>query len=187
MPGRMTPAMPPYEPPRPSERVHEGARGVPGRRVHHEARRLVHDEQIVVLVDDGEVHGFRLDLRRPGRRNHESQPGPRLHDVVRPERLSVRGEMAALDQLLDIAPRQTAEVRDDPVGTGPAPAHRDGQLVDLARHFGGGVSHAGRTLRGRGGGRRISSRRTAVLIAASATLKVYQRQFPMPMSTKSTT
>ena len=49
--------------------IHERAPGVAGRRMHHQSGRLVDDDQMIVLVDDGEGDVFALQ-RRIGRRRH---------------------------------------------------------------------------------------------------------------------
>ena len=71
MPGRRTPAMPPYVSARAAaeQRVDERSVGVARRRMDDEPGRLVDDEQVLVLVDDGDVD-LRLGdrLRRDRRR-----------------------------------------------------------------------------------------------------------------------
>ena len=54
MPGRWTPAMPPYAAAvgMRQQRVDERAAGVAGRRMDDQPGRLVDDQQVVVLVDD---------------------------------------------------------------------------------------------------------------------------------------
>jgi hypothetical protein len=65
MPGRWTPAMPPYSVSRASSAltsVRPGAR----RRMDDQPGRLVDDQQVVVLVDDGERDRLGLQLERRG-------------------------------------------------------------------------------------------------------------------------
>ncbi len=51
------------------ERVHERAREMSGRRMHHHPGRLVHDQHIRVFVDDRERYRLRFGYRRHGGRN----------------------------------------------------------------------------------------------------------------------
>jgi hypothetical protein len=62
-----------------AERVDERPAPVAGRRVDHEAGRLVDDQQVLVLVDDVDRDlGRRGDLRRDDRRDVELELGPQL-------------------------------------------------------------------------------------------------------------
>ncbi len=54
------------------QRIDQRAGGVAGGRVHHEARRLVDDDELVVLVDDVERDRFALRLRRLRRRQRHA-------------------------------------------------------------------------------------------------------------------
>ena len=58
------------------ERVDERPRLVPRRRMHHEPCRLVDDDEVVVLVDDGERDRLALRLRGSGRRQVERHARP---------------------------------------------------------------------------------------------------------------
>ena len=68
------------------QRVDDRAVLVPGRRMGHEAGRLVDDEDVRVLVDDLERDGLRLDDVVADRRDVELEPGagrdrvPGAHD-----------------------------------------------------------------------------------------------------------
>ena len=53
--------------------VDERSAGVAGRRMHHDARRLVDDEQVLVLVRDPERHVLRLHLDLRPLPNHDGQ------------------------------------------------------------------------------------------------------------------
>ncbi len=55
--------------------VHQGAAEVSGSRMHHEARRLVDDDQVFVLEDDGQRDVFRLRRRVDRRRHFEQDTG----------------------------------------------------------------------------------------------------------------
>jgi hypothetical protein len=41
------------------QRIHKGSRCVPWRRVHHEASRLIHHNDVIVFIDDREGYIFR--------------------------------------------------------------------------------------------------------------------------------
>ena len=112
---------------------HRVAVVVTGGRVDDDPGRLVHDQQVRVLVHDpkrdvvgrGEVQGDRFrhveaDLRSGG------------HDHVRPQRDALSGHASVGDQLLDVAPREARHVGHVPVD--PAdPAIRDPDGADAGR------------------------------------------------------
>ena len=78
MPGRFTPPMPGQAlAAMGDERVDQGAALVPGRRMDDEPGRLVDDDQVLVLVDDGERDRLAQRLRPAPRRHVE-------HDLARP-------------------------------------------------------------------------------------------------------
>ena len=59
------------------QRVDERAAGMPGRRMHDHARRLVDDDQVVVLVEDGQRQRFGLRRRVDRLRDVDADlPGP---------------------------------------------------------------------------------------------------------------
>ena len=105
--------------------VDEGVGGMAGSRMDDETRRLVDDEQVVVLVHhaDRDVRG-RGQVERRRWRDVEMELGPGRDDRVRPERHAVRGQPAVGDELLDVAPGQPGGIRDEPVDpTGRAVGH----------------------------------------------------------------
>ena len=82
------------------ERLHERARAVAARRVDDDARRLVHDEQVLVLVGDAERRGRdRRGGRRRLRRPHRDPLAAGEH-VALGARRAVDGHVAAVDQPL---------------------------------------------------------------------------------------
>ena len=52
MPGRATPPMPESGAAMGDQRIDQGAVGIAGRRMHHQAGRLVDHDQVVVFIDD---------------------------------------------------------------------------------------------------------------------------------------
>ena len=190
MPGRCTPAMPAgaRSAPRPRSAFTSVPASWPGDGMHDEARRLVDDQQVVVLVHDVD-RDLRLRDRRRRRRRRDSQLQRRAaaDDRVRLDRLSVDREPALADEALHVAP---ATAR-----SGPSPSGRHGPGANRAGSACGGRPHvalhvqAWTATRRANDGQMLAARssRMAKLIAASATLKVYQRRSPMPASTKSTT
>ena len=131
MPGRFTPPMPGQAlAAMGDERVDQRARIVPRRRMHHEPGRLVDDDEVVVLVDDGERDRLALRLRRRGRRHDERDARPACS--LRPgssDRRPVDRHLAVADERLQAAPRQVGEAcastrssRSLPARRSPTPA-----------------------------------------------------------------
>ena len=88
------------------QRVLQRAVRVARRRMHHQARRLVDDDQVVVGVEDIQRNRFRphlvvtLDLRREFQMLAAEQPVGRLADPT------VHGQLATADPLLKSRPRE---------------------------------------------------------------------------------
>ena len=66
------------------EGVHEGARSVPGRRMHDEPGRLVDDQHVVVLVGDDERDRLRDERLIRRRAEHDADPLSPGEAVARP-------------------------------------------------------------------------------------------------------
>ena len=99
------------------QRVHERVAVVmAGRRMDDETGRLVDDEQVVVLVDDPERDVRRgRQIERDGLRDVETHLGARRHEGVGADRDTVDRQPTVGDELLDVAPRQTRGIGDEPV------------------------------------------------------------------------
>jgi len=95
------------------ERVHERARGVPCARMHHHARRLVHDDDIRILVENLERH--RLGFHRRGRSGGKTHDNPvaSMNGKVGPRVASGDAHMAVGNQLLDLGARVVGEDGDE--------------------------------------------------------------------------
>ena len=145
MPGRRTPAIPPYSAPSgpAQEGVDEGARVVARRRMDDEPGRLVDDQQVVVLVGDHQRDRLAGQLE-PDRGGHVQ-----LEDVagadqdVRLEGRSVVGQPAVGDQALDVAPGQAGRVGHEAVGSLAARAVRHDERAHPGRLSGSlsGLGH----------------------------------------------
>ena len=104
------------------------------------------------------------------------------------------------DQLLDVAPRQAGHVGHESIDAlaggivrnpqdarpGTRSARQSGAAVAVSHRIADGPVATAAAPRARPSAATISIR-IAKLIAASATLNVYQRRLPIPASTKSTT
>jgi hypothetical protein len=134
---------------------------------------------------------------------------PRDDDLVGLERDPAGRQVAGRDQLLDVAPRQPSDVGDEAVDALGGGAVGDAQVAAAAREQCCRVRHRARSsarpiatsaaffVSGPGSGGVVpasegliassTSMTSERLIAASATLNVYQRNVPAPRSTKSTT
>ena len=125
MPGRATPAIPPYSDAAApgEERVDQRvAVVVAGRRVDHETGRLVDDQQVVVLVDDAELDVWRgRQVERDRLRDVEPDLGPGGDDRVRPDGHAVDGQPTVGDELLDVASGQAGRVGHEPVDPAGGP------------------------------------------------------------------
>ena len=80
--------------------VHERPARVPGRRMHDETRRLVDDEQMLVLVRHDEIHLLRLERARRCGRRLELELLPALELVALRARAAVDEHAAAAQQPL---------------------------------------------------------------------------------------
>ena len=120
------------------QRVDERAVAMTRRGMHDEPGRLVHDQQVVVLVHDLD-RDLRLGARLGGggRRHHQLQDGPRLDEGVRLDRESPEGQVAVGDELLDVAPGHPAEIGCPAVRAAAARLGRDQHPMDGRD----GVSH----------------------------------------------
>ena len=89
------------------QRVHQGPGFVPGGGMHHEAGRLVEDDDIVVLVDDVERDRLGLRLGR-GRFGHVDCDRVAAGDVISgvAHRPGAEADLAGQDQRLQPGPRQ---------------------------------------------------------------------------------
>lgn len=92
------------------ESVHQGARVVTRRRVHHEARRLVDHDEVVVLVGDHEVQAFGHRLRRRRFRHDDAEGGARadLHGWIEADG-AVPAHVAGADEILKARARDVGE------------------------------------------------------------------------------
>ena len=95
------------------ERVDERAARVAGGRMHDHARRLVHDDQVAILVDDRQRQGFRARRRidRIGNLDGDGLAG--LHRQVRLGLAPVHAHVPVLDQALNVRSRLAGEDRDE--------------------------------------------------------------------------
>jgi len=74
------------------------------RRVHHETRRLVDENDGRVFTKDFESHRFRLKLRGLRGRNPQEQTVPRFEPVTRFDGLKVDLQVPVSDQRLNSRP-----------------------------------------------------------------------------------
>ena len=109
------------------QRVDERAAGVAGRRVRDQAGRLVHDQHVVVLVDDVERDVVGLGIERLRRRHVEHHLRARLEQGVALDRPAGDGQPALLDQPLHERARQPRRVGHDAVGASGAGGGRHDQ------------------------------------------------------------
>ncbi len=95
------------------QRVDQRARPVAGGRMHDEAARLVDDDEVVVLVDDGERDGLAFGLRRL--RPRGTADGDRLAGVDAVAGIADRApadrDFAVEDEGFQSRPRQIADFR----------------------------------------------------------------------------
>lgn len=98
--------------------------GHPAAAVHGDAGRLVEDQDVVVLVDDGPEHPLdERAARRAGARGrrfglpHRRDPDPvaRRDALVGPCALAVHAHLALAEQPVDVRPRDTLQVPDQEV------------------------------------------------------------------------
>ncbi len=102
MPGRRTPPMPESVSP-------QWAISVPARRMHHQPRRLVDDDQVLVLEDHLQRDVLPHRIGRPRRRDHQGDHvalGDLALAVAGDD--AVEGDAALLDDLLQARPRDLA-------------------------------------------------------------------------------
>ena len=91
--------------------VDQGAVGMSGGRVNHQAGRLIQHHHVGILVDDGERHLLGAEFRRLRRRDDDLQPVAGAQAVAGADRPAVDRNQAQGDQTLDTG---TREVRDTP-------------------------------------------------------------------------
>ena len=88
------------------QRVDERALRVPGGGMHHHARRLVHDDEVRVLIDDVEVDGLRAAaLGSTGSGMSTAIVSPARTTRFGRHRLAGDGDLAVLDQPLNLRAR----------------------------------------------------------------------------------
>ena len=124
------------------QRVHERAARVAGRRVHHHARRFIDDDQVLVLVDNGQGQRFGTWRRfsRLGDIDRDFLADP--DRLVRPGVVPADAHLAFLDQPLNLRPRPIREHRDEKAIEADALAVvRDGERV--IRHARGQAAFRG--------------------------------------------
>ena len=108
--------------------VDERSLRVARRRMDDEARRLVHDEQVLVLVRNRELDRFRDEAARPRRRRLELELLAACEPVALRPRPSVDEHAAALEQPFgDGAGPDLRKQREKAVEPRPAGVLRDGQ------------------------------------------------------------
>ena len=115
------------------QRVDKRSLRVAGGGMHHHASRLVHDDNIGVLVHDVEVEV--LWFRRGARRLRDVYRNrfPRSHDAIGGNRLPRDGDLSVFDEPLDLGTRMAGEhARQKPIDAYPGLVCRDRDLV--ARH-----------------------------------------------------
>ena len=136
MPGRRTPPMPErLVAAMREQRVHQRAVGIAGRGMNHEPGRLVDDDDMLVLIDDGEIHGLRHRLVGDRRRQAQGEAlaGADPQRRVRYGR-AIQGHVSRLDEMLDARPRKIGEMRrQQPVETR---ARLGGLCRNLPQHLG---------------------------------------------------
>ena len=94
------------------EGVNESARLVAGRGMDDHPRRLVHDEEMLVLVGDIERNVLGNDLERPGRAEGQRDPLPLPHLPGRfDRRLAVDQHIPRADRFLDPRARELGDLR----------------------------------------------------------------------------
>jgi hypothetical protein len=111
---------------------------MPGGGVNDETRRLVEDEEIAVLVEDGERDLLRLRYRRFRGRNGDLEELAALEPECGPTGALVDEDPSSLEQCLDPRPAELGEAGGDgPVETLTPERRADGEPVNLAT---GGVA-----------------------------------------------
>ncbi len=96
------------------EGVDEGPAGMARCRVDDEAGGFVDDDEIVVLIGDDEIHGFRFRHRIGGRRHVEDEPRPGGDLGGRiAQHAAVAADMAFADEVLQPRTRQVGEEPDE--------------------------------------------------------------------------
>src|SRR5207244_1007699 len=132
--------------------------------VDDEARRLIDDDQVVILIEHTEVHRFGLQPARLCLRQLPAEPITLAQADARSGRSIVDPNMAVRDQPLNAASaqsnQQAGEVLVESGGVG-----RDGMVLSLAQ------ARRGRPPRHKGPSRRTA---TPTVIAEAATLKTGQ-------------
>ena len=136
----------------PLQRLHERALAVPARRVHDDARRLVHDDQVLVLPGDPELRGGHGRLG-PGRRVGHRHGLPAAEHVALGAAHPVDGDAPGLDHPLRRRARPGVGGEED-VEPLARRLGRDGQLSrhPRARARRGRPRGGAAALRGRTGG-----------------------------------
>jgi hypothetical protein len=84
---------------------------VPGRWMDHQTRRLVDDQEVGVLVKDGEGQVLRLGNCRIGRWQEDLDLLPAADALSRPARSTLHQNMAPGEKSLDPGPAQLGEHR----------------------------------------------------------------------------
>jgi len=88
------------------ESVDEGMSSMAGRGMHGQARGLIDDEEVLVLVDDVKGHGFRLDVERPRRRDAHVDDVVASQEVRWADGASVNRDKRFVDEASGVGARE---------------------------------------------------------------------------------
>jgi hypothetical protein len=90
----------------PEKTVNQGAGEMPGRRVDHNPRRLVHHDQPRVFIEDFEGNRLGVETKRFGGWKRDLDVVAGFQAVTGLREAVIDPDKAGLDQLLDSGPRQ---------------------------------------------------------------------------------
>ncbi len=90
--------------------IDQGTRVISVGGMDNHAGRLVHDQEVFVLIHDGKRDVFRRYFRRPGSRKHDVDQLSGTHLMTRPHLLPVHQDRPGADGLLDLRPRGVLDV-----------------------------------------------------------------------------
>ena len=93
------------------QRVDQGAVLIPGRGMHHQPRRFVEHQQILVFKKDGERDLFRLDVQRSGRGDLHAHAFAGAHVMLRLRGLAFDQDMLLADKPLQMRAGELRQTR----------------------------------------------------------------------------
>ena len=137
------------------QRVDQRPAGMPGGRMDHHPRRLVDDDEVLVLVEDWQRQRFRLRRCVDQRRRVDDDVLAALHRLVRLRLAPGDADVALLDQPLDLRPRLIRHQRhEEPIEAQAVAVVGDGDGVARFAMSQGSASRSTQSVRS---GRRMSA------------------------------